>query len=161
MSRPELKEASEELAKYINRDFLNQTWSFFATSKNHTSRIFLKVVKAELNSKNKIRPNTFMSFWEKNLIRYDEILENPMPFAGPGTGSLIGGDFGYLVVRVSEDFPVVETRNLCDPDEVLISSDDLLNRNCVLTFIPRPPEDIVEQRTFFEKLYRKIKGGFK
>jgi hypothetical protein len=36
-----------------------------------------------------------MRFWEINLNRYDEILENPMKFAGPGTGNIKGGeDFG-------------------------------------------------------------------
>lgn len=158
-SGPELKEASIEFANFINRDFLNQTFNYFKTSENQTPRVFLKVVNAEFNSKNEIKPNTFMSFWERKVIRYNEILENPMFFAGPGTGSLIGPDHGYLVVMVSEEFPVVETRNLCDHDEVLIFSNDLLDRNCVLNFIPKfvEPEYFIDQPTFFQKLFGQKK----
>jgi len=155
----ELEEASKELANYINRDFLNHTFSYYRTSGNQTSRLFLKVVKAKFNSKNKIEPDTFMSFWEKNPKNYDEMLTYPMQFAGPGTGSLIGSDYCYLVVKVFEGFPVLETRILCDPDEVLISSNDLLNENCSLTFILRfiEPEYLEDQPSFFQKLFGKLK----
>lgn len=152
----ELDVASKELANHINRDILNQTFNYYKTSEK-TSRVFLKVIKAKVNAKNKIEPDTFMSFWERKLNRYDEILECPMVFAGPGTGSLIGREeHAYLVVFAYEDFPVLETRNLCDRDEVLISSNDLLNRNCVLTFIPSfiEPEHRVDQSSFFQKLLK-------
>ncbi len=163
-SGAELEEASKELANYINRDFLNHTFSYYRTSGNQTSRLFLKVVKAKLNSESKIEPDTFMSFWVRNINRYNEILENPMVFAGPGTGSLIGREkHAYLVVKVFEEFPVLETRNLCDPHEVLISSNDILNKNCVLNFIPSfiEPEHRVDQSSFFTKWFGKLKSVFK
>lgn len=162
-SGDELSKASNEFANYINRDFLNQTFNNFKTSNNQNTRIFLKVVPAKFNRKNKIRPNTYMSFWEKRATEYDNIIENPMPFAGPGTGSLVGRDFGYIVIKVFDDFPVLETRTCCDRNEILISSNDLLNCNCDISFIPKILEseyDIQDQSTIFKKVLSKFRSIF-
>lgn len=159
-ARHEIAESSYELAGHISREFLNQTFSNFLSSKS-TTRVFIKVVKANLNSEDEIRPDTYMSFCERHVDQYEEMLKCPMVFACPGTGNYIGREhFGYLVLKVNPGFPVVETKGLCDKDEILISSNELINSSCEMTFIPGPiedyPEDDVEHHMILKRIKNKL-----
>ncbi len=127
--------------KNIKEEDFSNTLNSFLISNVYKNLVAIKLLtprfdsKIGINSLNKIEHNYWMSFTVLPNKKLADVIKRPLNFV-PESSIGATAIFEFLIIQLPLGFKYVPTNNLCDINEIIINSNEILsNKNAEICFI--------------------------
>jgi hypothetical protein len=133
----EVDTVSEEMAHNLNERIFDEVMEFSSSENAISNIVVLKAISGAIDSIEKIAPNRWMSFTMNPEFNYETVINEPESFVQHDSYfDMCDSDLGisYIVISLPLGFKYVNTRGLCDKNEILINSNEILKLQEQLNF---------------------------